>query len=280
MGIRKKISEANRKRSDKIMEKKLIKTDDDEIVVETLTSENDNSGINIKAVVQNMENPENMATVVENNITEIIEQDNVRSTLVFLNDDDVARILEENKEELKKQKKMKYAIDAITSNQKKLKVTRENLKSLTDMEVSDILNNLKPDKSEEAKNKTEEQKIKIVSMKIIEHLVKHGSVWHLDEMLRSLNEKSKLTVADLCITSINNYEKNKKGTISSTAKINFVTDLLKYTDIDYDKKINIMKDYQSNKVLKYEECTTIMDTLKKEKIEKDKKDLSEIEFLK
>ena len=280
MGIRKKISEANRKRSDKIMEKKLIKTDDDEIVVETLTSENDNSGINIKAVVQNMENPENMATVVENNITEIIEQDNVRSTLVFLNDDDVARILEENKEELKKQKKMKYAIDAITSNQKKLKVTRENLKSLTDMEVSDILNNLKPDKSEEEKNKTEEQKIKIVSMKIIEHLVKHGSVWHLQEMLMSLKDESKLTVAELCLISVKNYEKSGKCSINSTSKINFVTDLLRYTDIDYDKKIDIVNDYKFGKTLNSEECTAIIKNLEKEKIEKDKKELSNTEFCK
>lgn len=266
-----KILEKIDKGKAKHKQKVLIKTEDDQLVADSLPSEEDNSNIDIKEIVQNMTDPEIKAEVVKNNFEEIIEQNNVRDTLKLLNDDDVLKLLEENKEELKKQEKIKFAIEAIGNNDKKLKTVTKNIKNLTDIELANILNGLKPEKKPERKEIIEQQKIKIVSMKILEHIIKHGNAWHLGELTSCLNAQGKIAVGDLCIDSIDSFEKNKQKNINTKVKTKFLLDLYRTIDIDYDKKMNKMDKYESDGILTEEESCFIKSEMERERIEKEEK---------
>ena len=229
----------------KYKENKLIKGQD-EFVIKSLPKEKDNSKIDIKNVVQNMEKTQNMYEVVQNNFSEIIQQDNVRSTLKYLKDDDVFKLLEKNQEELKRRSKILNAIEAIGDNDKKINAVLKNIQSLEDIELARILENLTQEKTEEAKNEIEQKKIKIISLKILEHIIKYGAAWHLNELTRTLEkEKSKLTVLDLCLDSMTDYETNKNKQIPPETKEKLIVELLMNTKIKerqkYDKIDEIMK---------------------------------------
>lgn len=198
------------KRMAKRKEKILIKADDDELVVNSLPAEEDNSRIDIQKVVQNMADPENMAEVVVNNLEEIIEQDNVKNTLKHLPDETVVEIVEENVDELHEQEKLEFAIRAIRDNDKKLKMANKNLTNLTDLELAQILDDLNPPSSQERKEKIETEKIRIISKKIMQHMIDFGAAWHLAELTASISDDSKIKVLESCMIVMKDYQENGK----------------------------------------------------------------------
>lgn len=268
------IKEPYRKAKAKHTQKVLIKTDDDKLVVKALSADEDNSAIDIHAVIKNMDNPENMAEVVENNLEELIEQDNVKSAMKYLNDGDILRILNENNKELVKNKKIKLAIEAIGSNDKKIKAIVKNAASLNDCELSKILETLKPEKQEKRKAELEEQKISIVSKRILRHIINNGGAWHLKELTETLEENSKLSVAERCLETISEYEKDrdKKKHITSSAKVRLVVDLFELTNLPYATKeetlINLL-----DKGLTSREIKEIQDVIEQERVNKGKEEL-------
>ena len=268
------IKEPYRKAKAKHTQKVLIKTDDDKLVVKALSADEDNSAIDIHAVIKNMDNPENMAEVVENNLEELIEQDNVKSAMKYLNDGDILRILNENNKELVKNKKIKLAIEAIGSNDKKIKAIIKNAASLNDCELSKILETLKPEKQEKRKAELEEQKISIVSKRILRHIINNGGAWHLKELTETLEENSKLSVAERCLETISEYEKDrdKKKHITSSAKVRLVVDLFELTNLPYATKeetlINLL-----DKGLTSGEIKEIQDIIEQERVNKGKEEL-------
>ncbi len=268
------IKEPYRKAKAKHTQKVLIKTDDDKLVVKALSADEDNSAIDIHAVIKNMDNPENMAEVVENNLEELIEQDNVKSAMKYLNDGDILRILNENNKELVKNKKIKLAIEAIGSNDKKIKAIIKNAASLNDCELSKILETLKPEKQEKRKAELEEQKISIVSKRILRHIINNGGAWHLKELTETLEENSKLSVAERCLETISEYEKDrdKKKHITSSAKVRLVVDLFELTNLPYATKeetlINLL-----DKGLTSGEIKEIQDVIEQERVNKGKEEL-------
>lgn len=268
------IKEPYRKAKAKHTQKVLIKTDDDKLVVKALSADEDNSAIDIHAVIKNMDNPENMAEVVENNLEELIEQDNVKSAMKYLNDGDILRILNENNKELVKNKKIKLAIEAIGSNDKKIKAIIKNAASLNDCELSKILETLKPEKQEKRKAELEEQKISIVSKRILRHIINNGGAWHLKELTETLEESSKLLVAERCLETISEYEKDrdKKKHITSSAKIRFVVDLFQLTNLSYTAKertlVNLL-----DKGLTSMEIKEIQNVIQQERVNKGKQEL-------
>ncbi len=268
------IKEPYRKAKAKHTQKVLIKTDDDKLVVKALSADEDNSAIDIHAVIKNMDNPENMAEVVENNLEELIEQDNVKSAMKYLNDGDILRILNENNKELVKNKKIKLAIEAIGSNDKKIKAIVKNAASLNDCELSKILETLKPEKQEKRKAELEEQKISIVSKRILRHIINNGGAWHLKELTETLEENSKLSVAERCLETISEYEKDrdKKKHITSSAKVRLVVDLFELTNLPYATKeetlINLL-----DKGLTSGEIKEIQDVIEQERVNKGKEEL-------
>lgn len=268
------IKEPYRKAKAKHTQKVLIKTDDDKLVVKALSADEDNSAIDIHAVIKNMDNPENMAEVVENNLEELIEQDNVKSAMKYLNDGDILRILNENNKELVKNKKIKLAIEAIESNDKKIKAIVKNAASLNDCELSKILETLKPEKQEKRKAELEEQKISIVSKRILRHIINNGGAWHLKELTETLEENSKLSVAERCLETISEYEKDrdKKKHITSSAKVRLVVDLFELTNLPYATKeetlINLL-----DKGLTSGEIKEIQDIIEQERVNKGKEEL-------
>ena len=266
--IKQSIMDKINERRAKHMQHLLIKTDDDQKVVDALPADQNNSNIDIKAVVANMEEPENMREVVVNNLSEIIEQDNVRDTLKYLNDNDVLKILEENNKQLRKNEKIKFAIEAIGNNDKKMKAVGENLRELNDYDLARILDTLKPEKDENRREKIENQKIKLVSMKILEHMVNDGGVWHIKELTSSLKQESKLAVAKLCFGSIDGYEKDKKRKLGSQAKVKFMVDLFRATEVSYDQKIEALKMFE-NKGLNSDEIAKIKGEMEKERAKKE-----------
>lgn len=256
-------------------EKLLIKTDDDELVVDSLPAEEDNSAINIHKVVETMEDPENMVEVVKNNLPELMEQDMVKDTMKYLKDDGVIEVIEENKKELKEQGKIALAIQAIDDTHTRLEVTEENLKHLTATETATILKSVKERETEKAKE-LENRKIKTASEQILRTLVKYGHVSQLDikEMAHTLQEESsKLAIIKLCLATINQYDVSKSKNITAKAKRKMVYDLLNVTNVDIAEKYRFM----SHSIIKDElmteaEASEIMQDLEKEKARKEQLD--------
>lgn len=244
-------------------EKLLIKTADDELVVNSLPAEKDNSGIDIQKIVENMENPENMAEVVINNLPEIMEQDKVKDTLKNLPDEEVVEIVEENTDELHEQAKLEFAIRAIGDNDKKLKTANKNLANLTDIELAKILDDLKLETKQERREKIEEEKIRIISKKIMQHIIEFGTAWHLAELMSTVSDGSKIKILDSCLAVMQDYKKSGKRQISSSAKTDLITDLLNLTSLEDDEKDKLIKKYIKKKMLTQEE-----ETMRKNKIER------------
>ena len=146
--IRKKYRETREKYRAKQKENKLLKTKDDELVVNMLPAEEDNSKIDIHRVVKTMENPENMAEVVKNNLEELMKQDVVKDTLKHLQDEAVIDILQENKKDLEQQGKMALAIQAIDDPNKRLEIVEDNLKHLTPLETATVLKTVEEQRKE------------------------------------------------------------------------------------------------------------------------------------
>lgn len=271
-------------RKAKHKQKMLIHTDDDQMVVEALPLDSDNSNIDIKAVVTNMDDPEEMAKVVENNIHEIIKQDNVRDILLHLKDDDIAAILEQNQDVLRKQKKIRNAIEAIANNEKKLRELFKNISYITDLELARILGTLRPEPTLQRSEMIEQQKIKVVSMKILEHMVKHGGAWHIGELTSTFKETSKLGVLDLCLMTLKGYNEEKKGNITSKAKTKLAVDLLRLTKIDASVKFKVLDKYTEDELLTPDENAEVKLQMEKERLkmeeterERQKKDMKDNE---
>lgn len=259
-------------------QKKLIKTDDDKLVIESLPADQNNLAIDIQQVVKNMGNPENMAEVVANNLEEIIEQDNVKDTLKYLHDNDILRILQQNNKQLKNNKKIKRAIDAITHNDQKIQALSENLRDLSDFELAKILNSLQSEEDVERKRQLENQKIKLVGMKILEHMITHGGAWHIEELTECLDEKSKLSVAKLCLRTIDGYEKNKKKNISSDSKMKLIMKLFQVANLNYEQKMETLDLYVGNG-LNSEEVKMMKNKMELERLQKEDEQLKKEEKL-
>lgn len=274
-----KMMTTTEKHRDKHKQKVLIKANDDNMVVEALPEDKDNSGINIEKVVKSMDDPESMIEVVKNNLGEIIEQNTVRDTMQNIPDEAVVEILEENKKELKEEGKIAFAIQAIEDNDQKLEVTQENLDSLTVMETATILNSLEEEAEEKRAKKIENKKIKATSEQILRLLVKYGHVSEIDidQMVSTLkDESSKLVIAKLCLAKIAGYDECKRKNITSRAKTKFTYYLLKITNVEMSEKHTLLKDCTENNWLDVEEsklieCDLIKEKARLEKLERERK---------
>lgn len=255
-------------------EKMLIRTEDDQVVVEALPAEEDNSAIDIHKVVANMENPENMAEVVENNIPELIEQNRVKDTMKHLDADDAFKILDENRKTLTEHDKIKNAIEAIRSNSKKLKALVKNAGSLDDCQLAEILESLKPEDDAKKRAKIEEQKIVIVSNRIIKNMKKWGGAWHLRELVQSLEEESKLEVIIITLDAVDRYAKyeDEKKSITSNGKVKLVVDLLELTKLPAERKRETLDSLVGNG-LTVEESASVLVKADASKAEKEQKEI-------
>lgn len=264
-----KVTQMIEKCKAKRKQKKLIKTQDEKLIVETLSPQEDNSKIDIKEVVEIMENPEHKVEVVENNFEEIMKQNNVRDTLKHLPDNEILRLLDEHMDKLKKQEKIEPAIKAIANNDKKLKATLENVVNLTDLELARIFETLKPEASEEKNQEIEQRKVRIVSTKILRHMIQHGGAWHLSELTQTMQEKSKLDVLNLCLNTLYNFEKNKGRSLEEKAKEKFVIDLLCLTQIDSKTKLDLVEAYAEDGLLTKGNKDEIKIQMEKERLRKE-----------
>ena len=216
----------------KRLQRKLIRTNNDEQIVDALPPDKDNSKVDIQKIIKSMENPEIKLEVVSGNVKEMIEQDVVRDTLIHLPDKSVETILKENEEKFAQYKKMKNAIQAIKSNERKLNLTEEYLRTLNDLDLMEIFMTIKPEANREKQEVLEQRKIKIIAKKIVEHVRKHGAVWHIRELTESLRDRAKLSVLNLCLGEI----------ADASVRVKFVGDLLHVTNVSYKKKNIIVKE--------------------------------------
>lgn len=263
-----KMMEIRERRRDKRKQKALIKAADDNIVVEALPEDKDNSGINIQKVVESMDDPQKMAEVVGNNLGEIIEQNTVRDTMQNIPDEAVLEILAENEDELKEEGKIAFAIQAIEDNDQKLDATQENLSNLTVLQTATILNSLEEESEKTRAQKIENKKVKMTSEQILRMMVKYGHISQvdIDQMVLSLEEESsKLAIAKLCLAKIAEYDENKKQNITSKAKIEMAYYLLKITNVEMSEKYSLLNDCTKNNWLNVEESKKIEEDLLKEK---------------
>lgn len=259
------------KQKNKYKEKILIQTDDDNFVVTSLPSKEDNSAIDIHKIVKSMNDQEKMLEVVKNNLDEIITQDNVKKTLGHLTDDSILDILEENSEELIHQKKITSAITAIEDDEKKLKAI-ENTESITGSEGAEVLNSVKEVSQGKKARNIELKKIKTASELILKMMTKYGYVSQLNvnELTYGLRaQSSKLAIAKICLAKIRGYDENKKKNINSNSKTKMVYDLLRITDIEINEKCYFLEKFVEDKLLTETEYLIIKRDLNKEKERKE-----------
>lgn len=253
------------------IQKALIKTDDDKFIVESLPASEDNSAIDIHKVIKNIDNPETRAEVVQNNLEELIEQDHVKDAMRYLDDNDVLRILNENNKKLESNEKIKSAIEAIESNDKKLKAVVKNLESLNDCELGKILETLKPEKDETRQEEIEERKMCIITKRILRHMINNGSAWHFKELTETLKESSKLTIVKRCLITIQEYQKDNDVMkhITSYAKIKLVLDMFRLTQVSNVKKKEVLEDIADKGTLSAEEIRAIENDMEQEETKKE-----------
>lgn len=269
MGIRGKIIDFIESYRVKKLQKMLIKTDDDQKVIEALPSDEENFAYNFPKVVGSMQEIENKLEVVNNNIDEIIAEDVVRDTLSKLeNDKAIKKVLTENKEELEKHNKIKNAIEAIRSNEMKLKLTQDYVTSLEDFEILKIFGTLKPPKDEAEKENIERIKIDIISAKIMYHIKKSGYAWHLDAFTYGFKDRAKISLLNNCLKEINRENLNSQN-IDSKSKIKLVFDLLRLTDMKDKRKSIIIDEFKHKKWLDEEEAKKIREKVREDKIRKE-----------
>lgn len=244
----------------KILQKKLIKTNNEEKIVNALPPDKDNSKVDIHEIVKSMENPKTKLEVVSGNIEEMIEQDVVRDTLRYLPDKSVETILKENKEKFAQYKKMKNAIQAIKSNERKLNLTEEYSRTLNDIDLVEIFATMKPEQDSQKQELLEQKKVRIIAKKIVEHAKKHGAVWHIGELTETLRDRSKLSVLNLCLGEI----------ADASVRVKFVGDLLRVTNVSYKKKSIVIKECKAQKLLTGEDEERIRAQLQADKARKER----------
>lgn len=230
-----RMKEAKERHDAEKLQKKLIKTKDDEKVVEALPLDEDNSGINFPKVIKSMENPESKYEVIKNNMPEIIGNDNVKDTLEHLEAPYIAKVVEKTQEELQEQGKIKNAIMAAKDNGVKLVLTQKYLEFLTKRDVIDIFETLHPEttekaheqqnaeesetkqeeqkteentekdkkeKKEEKISDTEKRKIEIVSQIVLNDFKKSGASWNIKELTNFFDQRSILSILNLTLTNM------------------------------------------------------------------------------
>lgn len=244
----------------KRLQRKLIRTNNDEQIVDALPPDKDNSKVDIQKIIKSVENPEIKLEVVSGNVKEMIEQDVVRDTLIHLPDKSVETILKENEEKFAQYKKMKNAIQAIKSNERKLNLTEEYLRTLNDLDLMEIFMTIKPEANREKQEVLEQRKIKIIAKKIVEHVRKHGAVWHIRELTESLRDRAKLSVLNLCLGEI----------ADASVRVKFVGDLLHVTNVSYKKKNIIVKECRTQELLTGEDERKIKAQLQADKARRER----------
>ena len=223
----------------KRLQRILIKTNNEEQIVFALPADKDNSKVDIHKIVKSMEDPKTKLEVVSGNVEEMIEQDVVRDTLIHLPDKSVETVLKENEEKFAKYMKMKNAIQAIKSNERKLNLTEEYLRTLNDIDLVEIFATMKPEQDRKRQDLLEQRKVRIITQKIVEHVKKHGAVWHIGELTESLKDRAKLSVLNLCLGEISD----------PNVRVKFVGDLLRVTEISCRKKNIIVKECKNQNLL-------------------------------
>lgn len=245
----------------KRIQKSLIKTEDNEAIVRALPREEENFNIDIHKIVKSMDDGESRVKVVDNNIDEIIEQNAVRDTLKHLPDVKTEVIVKNNEKKLKESQKIKNAILAIKSNERKLALTKRYVKFLGDFEVIEIFDTLKPENGKKEKKKLQEEKVEIIFEKIMYHIEKYGSAWHIGELVETLENRFKLSVLTRCLEKV----KDRQNRLKLTG------DLLRATNTDYDTKNQIVEVYRNYQMLTEEEEEIIKAQLLEDKLKAERR---------
>lgn len=265
---------------DKIKTAILSKIKEPTKVIDDLLSKQDNSNINIHRVVKSVDNTEQRYEVIDKNMKEIVEQNSVKNTLKHLPDESIMKLLNKKRKILGKTGKTKNAIEAIKKNKNKLKAMEENIKALSDFDIQEILKNLNPEKDDENGDMLDEQKRKIVSMKIFSHIANEGAVWHLKELTEELREESRISVLEMCLETIHVFEDDKDEKIDSNVKIKMTLDLLNLTDQNYEEKIKKVEEYVDEKrTLTEREGREVKERLALDKIVKDVEDKEKLDLV-
>lgn len=233
-------------------QRKLIKSDDDSMIIESLPLDEDNSALDIKKIVSSMESEKEMAKVVANNISELIAQDNVKDTMKYLRDEDKSTIVKRFKDELKDEDKLINAIESIQDSNKKLELTYQNLTYLTDFELAKILNGIKKQEAEKIDIKMQARITKIISKKVICNMIKYGSAWHLSELTESLDDEHKKSIFECCIKGINEYEQSENKKFSGKNALVGYFYSSRIIDLDECKEKEILTKSEINEIKEQE----------------------------
>ena len=221
--------------------------------------------INYEKVVKKMNNSEEQYKIITENMDKIIEQNEVRDTLKHIEDEKVVKIVKEQKNKLKDNQKIAYAILAVGDNEKKMKELLKNCEYLSDIEIAEILNSFKPEKSLQKQKERDNQKINLIAFRIIENLVKYGNTWHLNELTSCFYDDSKTTILNMCLSLLHYRGKNKN--ISSESKVKLVCGLFETMDNNFYDKNALIDQYVKSEFLNNKEAEMIENKLKNEKIQ-------------
>ena len=110
---------------------------------------------------------------------------------------------------------------------------------MNDIDLVEIFATMKPEQDRKRQDLLEQRKVRIITQKIVEHVKKHGAVWHIGELTESLKDRAKLSVLNLCLGEISD----------PNVRVKFVGDLLRVTEISCRKKNIIVKECKNQNLL-------------------------------
>ena len=183
-----------------IQKRKILKLDDTDKVYGVKKLEEDE---NIEEVILSIDDKHTRAKALEKSIDKIESKDVLKRIVKTLKDDDLLKLLNKKVKYLENEDRniLYTTISSIDNPEKKIRTIRKFIKKLSDFEISDLLASIKEKKGE---NKFENEKIDIISLKILHNYIASGTVMHIQDLMMCLNDKSSnIKVLEKCL------EKNK-----------------------------------------------------------------------
>lgn len=165
----------------------------------------------LKSIILSIEDRQKRAKAFRENLHKIDDKDVIKKIMPTLKDDDIINILDTKEKYLdnKKRNVLYSTILGIDNPQKRMKSVKQHIRHLSDFEVSDLLSDLK---DTDNSSKISNEKIDIISTKIIQNYIHSGFIMHIKELLECLpSDEDKLCVIKKCLEKNNNIKSRIKN---------------------------------------------------------------------
>ncbi len=160
----------------------------------------------IGEIILSIDDKGKRAQALEKNIDKINSKEILNRIIKTLKDDDILNLLNKDIDHINNEQDniLCTTISNINNYDKKIKMVKKFVKELSDFEISEILSKINDKKGEK---KYEDEKIDIISSKLIFNYLSSGTVMHVKDLMNCLEkEDSRLKVLENCLNKNSKFE--------------------------------------------------------------------------